>query len=173
MKRFVLITLASAFVNTAFAQEAAPCGGAHAEWLAENAGEMTGAWIDRPIAGQIVGQPMPLGPPEPVQITVIPNGLSALGEEPVRTYELLLTDEPFTIDPPGGAAELARIDREDVPECAIADLPRLEARYSLEFDGQVAHGTIAAVVASTQRIHMWFALDTDFGRVEQLSTLTR
>ena len=173
MKRITLIIFASTFANTAIAQEAAPCGGAHAEWLAENAIEMTGAWIDTPVRGLLVGQPMPLGPPEPVEMTAVPNGFSARGEEPVRTYELLLTDEPFTIDPPGGTTELARIDSEDIPDCAIADLPRLEASYTLDIDGQEARGTIAAVVASTQRIHIWFALETGFGRVEQLSTMTR
>lgn len=151
-----------------------PCGVDHRAWLAENAEAMTGTWIDTPVVGLMGGQPFPmLGGPEPVDLTAIPGGFSGVGEEPVFTYELLLTEAPFTIDPPGGPTALARIDAEDIPECAIADLPRLTADYRLNIDGDMVDGTIAVVVASTNRMHTWFRLETGFGVIEMQSVMTR
>jgi len=176
MKR-ALPTLVAAFAsvaaNAAQAQDASPCGADHAAWLALHAEEMTGTWTDTPVMGLLVGQPMPLGPPEPVQMTAIPDGFSTVGEDPVRVYELVLTDGPFMVDPPGGAGALARLDRETITDCPIADLPRLASSYTIEIDGEMVEGNIAAVVQSTRVVHIWFALDTSFGRVEQMSTLTR
>ncbi|MEO0905266.1 MAG: hypothetical protein AAFX89_10950 [Pseudomonadota bacterium] len=173
MRQFVFSALFALGAQTATAQEAAPCGGDHAAWLETHAEEMTGTWTDTPVFGLMVGQPMPLGPPEPVLMTAIPNGFSTIGEEPVREYQLLLTDEPFAIDPPGGPEALARLDTVETPDCAISDLPHLAATYTLEIDGQPVEGSLAAIVASTTTMHIWFVLDTEFGRIEQLSRLTR
>ena len=143
-------------------------------WLAEHAEAMTGTWIDTPVVGLMEGQPFPmLGGPEPVDLTAIDGGFSGVGEEPAFTYELLLTEDPFTIDPPGGAAALTRIDAEDIPECAIADLPRLTANYRLNIEGDMVDGTIAVVVASTTRMLTWFRLETGFGTIEMQSVMTR
>ena len=123
LKHVLLMVPALLFAHGATAQEIAPCGGSHAEWLADHADEMTGLWTDTVSIGLMMGQPMPLGPPEQVRLTAIPNGFSARGEEPVRTYEMLLADAPFPIQPPGGAATLARIDSE-IPHCGIDDPTR-------------------------------------------------
>ncbi|MEO0916366.1 MAG: hypothetical protein AAFY31_05195 [Pseudomonadota bacterium] len=174
MKRFGIAILFGCWAMAGAAQVAEQsCVGDHSAWLAAHADEMAGTWIDTPVVGLMVGRPMPPGPPEPIDLTAIPNGFSAIGEEPRRLYELRLTDAPFAIEPPGGATELARLDREEVPNCAITDLPHLTASYLLEIDGQMVEGTIVAVVASTRVIHIWFGLDTGFGRVEQLSRMTR
>lgn len=159
----------------AVAQDAdIPCGGDHSAWLAENADDMRGIWTDTPVKGLLQGRPMPvLGPPEPVNLLDIPNGFSTVGQEPRLRYDLLLTDAPFAVQPPGGPTELARIDTQDIPECAITDLPHLTADYRINMDGDWVEGTVVAVVASTTRMHVWFTFEAEFGRIEMLSTMTR
>lgn len=170
-----MITGAAYGVGAVQAQDAeVPCGGDHGAWLAEHADAMGGTWIDTPVMGLMQGQPFPmLGGPEPVEMTPIPNGFSTVGEEQPVVYEILLTDAPFAILPPGGTAELARIDAEDVPGCALTDLPHLTATYRMNIDGDMVDGTIVAVVAAVDRMHVWFGLDSGFGRIEMLSVMTR
>ena len=114
-----------------------------------------------------------MGGPEPIQVNYIADMLRIQGGEDFVTYNLELVTDRWAVDAPDGSGPLGNDALMGLLNCSPNALPRLYAEQIFDFDGDRAEGTIWAIIAAPDEIHIWFRIDTEFGTIRQHSIATR
>ena len=171
MVRFALPILL-AFAGPVAAQSA--CGADPTAWLAENGPAMDGFWTDDMMVFIMNGEAMPTNPPEVVPVATIPGGLRVEALEGEITYDLMLTDRGFDLEPPPGVLPVTGAEFELLAfDCPVDQLPRLLSQQQVVLDGLPVQLTVSGVIADTQTIHLFFNMEMSFGTIQQYSVMSQ
>lgn len=159
------------FTGPVAAQTAEVCNADPEDWFLLIGPEMSGFWMDTMTHFVMDGEVIPPGPPEVVPVTATATGLRLEAGDEGVVWDLTLTDQPFTIEPPAGLNLPTGEEISLVVGCDVNQLPRFAGQQTFTMDGITVNAQLAALALSRTELMMWFSFETPFGNMAQQSFL--